>query len=179
MVVQSSVRDGRLVLPSGMSYRMLILSPSERSMSPALLRRLGKLVEQGLTLVGPPLQASLSLERYPQCDDEVKQLAARMWGKCDGRGVTKQQYGLGKVVWGRPLAEVLAELELKPDFECPAASGAQLAFIHRRDGEADIYFVSNQRGRFDAADCTFRVSGKLPELWDPERLRLAETVVPR
>jgi hypothetical protein len=100
-----------------------------------------------------------------------------MWGKCDGRSVTEQQSGLGKVVWGRPLAQVLAELNLKPDFEHTAASGAQLAYIHRRDGEADIYFVSNQRGRFDAADCTFRVSGKLPELWDPETGRMGPAAV--
>jgi hypothetical protein len=172
VVLRAAVHDGRLVLPSGMSYRVLILPPSERTMTPVLLRKLAQLVDQGLTLIGPSPQASPSLEDYPQCDDEVKQLAARMWGKCDGRGVTEYQYGLGKVVWGRPLAKVLAELDLKPEFEYPAGSGAQLAYIHRRDGEADIYFVCNQRSRFDAAECTFRVSGKLPELWNPESGRI-------
>ena len=67
---------------------------------------------------------------------------------------------------------MLAELNLKPDFEFPAASGAQLTYIHRCDGKADIYFVSNQRGRFDAADSLSRVSGKLPELWNPETGRM-------
>jgi hypothetical protein len=33
---------------------------------------------------------------------------------------------------------------------------------------ADIYFVSNQRRQFDSAECTFRVSGKVPELWHPD-----------
>ncbi len=33
---------------------------------------------------------------------------------------------------------------------------------------ADIYFVSNQRRQFDSAECTFRVSGKIPELWHPD-----------
>jgi hypothetical protein len=167
VLLRATVSNGRLVLPSGMSYRVLILPPSQRTMTPVLLRKLAQLVDDGLTLIGPPPQASPSLEDYPQCDDEVKQLAARMWGKSNGRRMTEHQYGLGKVVWNRPLARVFTELDLKPDFEYPAGSDAQLAFIHRRDGETDIYFVSNQRSRFDTADCTFRVSGKLPELWNP------------
>jgi hypothetical protein len=72
-----------------------------------------------------------SLQDYPQCDAEVKQLAARVWGDCDGRRVTQHPYGQGKAVWNRPLAQVLGELDLKPDFEYPATSGAKLAFIHR------------------------------------------------
>jgi hypothetical protein len=32
----------------------------------------------------------------------------------------------------------------------------------------DIYFVSNQRRQSDSAECTFRVSGKIPELWHPD-----------
>jgi hypothetical protein len=167
VLLQATVHDGRLVLPGGMSYRLLILPP-DRIMTPTLLRKLAQLVEQGLTLIGAPPRTSPSLEGYPQCDDEVKRLATRVWGDCDGQRVTECRYGSGKAVWNRPLAQVLGDLALKPDFEYAAKGGARLDFIHRRDGEADIYFVSNQRGRFDTADCTFRVSGKLPELWDPQ-----------
>ena len=39
-------------------------------------------------------------------------------------------------------------------------------FIHRRDGDTEIYFVINRRNATLKADCTFRVSGKQPELWD-------------
>ncbi len=50
-----------------------------------------------------------------------------------------------------------------PDFE----SDGPLRYTHRRDGEADIYFVANREDRAVEANCTFRVSGKTPELWDP------------
>jgi hypothetical protein len=40
-------------------------------------------------------------------------------------------------------------------------------FIHRRVGEADVYFVCNQRPSPERVTCSFRVSGKQPELWDP------------
>ncbi|MBR5605674.1 MAG: hypothetical protein IKW70_04505, partial [Verrucomicrobia bacterium] len=39
---------------------------------------------------------------------------------------------------------------------------------HRTTGKTDIYFVSNQKYQYDTADCTFRVCGKVPELWHPD-----------
>jgi len=164
----AAMKDGRLVLDSGMSYRVLVLPPSDPAMTPDLLRRLAELVADGLVVVGQPPRASASLEGYPECDVEVGKLAARIWGDCDGRTNTEHAFGRGKAVWGRPLAQVLDELKLEPDFEYPATGGAHLDFIHRRDGEVEIYFVSNQQNRFDAADCSFRVQGRQPELWNPE-----------
>jgi hypothetical protein len=168
LLQNATVKEGRLMLDSGMSYRLLILPPSDRSMRPELLRQLSRFVADGLTLVGPPPQNSPSLDDYPKCDAEVKELAAQMWGNCNGRTVTEHKFGLGKVVWGQPLAHVLATLDLKSDFEYPSANGARLAFIHRHDGDDDIYFVSNQQNQFAAADCSFRITGKAPELWNPE-----------
>jgi hypothetical protein len=59
--------------------------------------------------------------------------------------------------------EVLGKLGVLPDFE----SVAGLRYTHRRDGDADIYFVSNPSDRSLEADCTFRVAGRRPEFWDP------------
>jgi len=162
------IENGELVLKSGMRYRVLILSASNRAMTPELLGLLRGFVAAGLTLIGPPPSASPSLSGYPGCDAEVKKLAAEMWGDCDGKTVTEHRFGEGRVVWGQTMAQVFATLDLKPDFEYATDQGSQLAFIHRLDGNADIYFVSNQRERFDTLDCAFRVSGKIPELWNAE-----------
>ncbi|TZF80643.1 hypothetical protein FW774_20235, partial [Pedobacter sp. BS3] len=43
-----------------------------------------------------------------------------------------------------------------------------IAWTHRRDGDSDIYFVSNQTGSENHAELLFRVNGKIPQLWDPE-----------
>ena len=40
-------------------------------------------------------------------------------------------------------------------------------FIHRRDGDADLYFLVNRNDRPESVNCVFRASGKQPELWDP------------
>ena len=164
----AAMQDDRLVLDSGMSYRVLILPPSDPAMTPDLLRKLAEFVADGLVVVGQPPRSSPSLEGYPACDVEVEKLAARIWGDCDGRSITEHTLGRGEAVWGRPLAGVLGELKLGPDFEYSTSGGARLDFIHRREGEAEIYFVSNQRNQFDAVECSFRVQGLQPELWNPE-----------
>ena len=95
-----SVRDGRLVLPDGMSYRVLVL-PERDTMTPALLRKVSELVAAGATVLGPPPRKSPSLRAFPQCDAEVQRLAQELWGDCDGRSITERRHGKGRVVWHR------------------------------------------------------------------------------
>ena len=108
------------------------------------------------------------MTNYPHNDREVKELADTVWGEVDGKGITGKKFGKGRVVWGKPLAEVLRELGAKPDFQYAGARrDARLEYIHRRNGDAEIYFVANCQNCPVEQNCTFRVSGKLPELWDP------------
>lgn len=56
---------------------------------------------------------------------------------------------------------------LAPDIEFrDTSAGAKFDWIHRRDGEASIYFVSNQSTNTSSVTIAFRVAGKMPELWD-------------
>ncbi len=165
----ATVKNGRITLASGANYAVLILPPEDANLTPPMLECLRQLVRAGATVVGARPQHSPSLADFPNCDTQVKKLADELWDKCDGTNVLENSDGLGRVVWGKPLAEVFAAQNLKPDFEfVGAAKSSRLAFVHRAAGEADIYFVSNQRRQFDSADCTFRVSGRIPELWHPD-----------
>jgi hypothetical protein len=95
-----SVHNGRLVLPDGMSYRWLVL-PQVGAMTPRLLGKIKELVAAGATVVGAPPIASPSLSGYPKCDEEVKALAAQLWGAGDGpEQITERPFGKGKVLWG-------------------------------------------------------------------------------
>jgi hypothetical protein len=166
---QTTVKNGRITLASGASYAVLILPPGDADMTPQMLQRIGELVRAGATVVGPRPKHSPSLADFPTCDARVKKLADELWGKCDGTNVLENADGKGRVVWGKSLADVFAEQNMKPDFEFTGvAASTRLACAHRVAGEADIYFVSNQRRQFDSAECTFRVSGKVPELWHPD-----------
>jgi len=54
------------------------------------------------------------------------------------------------------------------DFAANAVSGGLNArSIHRHDADADVYFVANVARENGAASCSFGVTGKQPELWNP------------
>jgi hypothetical protein len=171
----ASVRDGRLVLESGMSYRILVLPPG-RTMRPDLMKKIKDLVAEGATVVGPRPTASPSLADYPHCDNEVQQLGAELWGECDGVNIMENQFGKGHVVWGVPLAQILGELETPPDFACHQTTvGDEIRYIHRSVDGAEIYFVASAVPQARRFLCTFRSKGKMPELWWPDTGRI-ETV---
>jgi hypothetical protein len=168
LLTRISVRDGNIVLPDGMSYRLLVLADTD-VMSPEVLAKVKQLVADGATVIGPRPKQSPSLRNYPKCDGEVASAADELWGNCDGKSVTEHAYGRGMIYWGKPIEELLAASRIAPDFSSKKDSAdASIRFIHRRDGDAEIYFVANPNENFAAADCTFRVSGKEPELWHPD-----------
>ncbi len=107
-----SVKEGRLVLPEGTSYRVLVL-PEFDTMSPALLGKIKSLVEAGATVVGSPPRKSPSLVNYPKCDEEVKRLADELWGKdAPNAKAGEHLYGKGRVITDVRLKEKQVELSL-------------------------------------------------------------------
>ena len=156
VLARASVRDGRIVLPDGASYRVLVL-PARDVISLPVLRKVAEWTAAGATVVGPvqPTQAS-GLKDAAEADAEVRSLAGELWAS-------------DKVVSGQGAREVLREKGLGPDvdFDVPAELWGSFDFIHRRDGEAEIYFLANRSTNAVAARCSFRVAGKVPELWDP------------
>ena len=177
VLTRMAVKDGRLTLPDGMSYRLLVL-PETETMTPRLLGKIKELVEAGATVVGPRPLKSPSLADYPKCDEEVQKLAADLWGDCDGKAVKEHPYGKGKVVWGKAPDEILAGMGVKPDFTSRGKASEQvLRYIHRTIGEADVYFVANKTQQAAEAVCSFRVQGKRPELWRPDTGRIEPVAV--
>ena len=79
VLTRMSVKDGRLVLPDGMSYRLLVL-PHVETMTPKLLGKIKELVAAGATVAGTRPVKSPSLSDYPTCDEEVRRLADELWG---------------------------------------------------------------------------------------------------
>ena len=161
------VKDGRLVLPDGMRYRLLVL-PDQAAMPLPVLKTLTDLVRRGATVLGRRPMHTPGLSGYPECDATLERLADDLWGPVDGRQVRERQVGRGRIIWGRSAREVFAADRVPPDFAYDAdRPGAFLDYIHRRVGEADIYFVANRLDRWVQARCTFRVAGRVPDLWDP------------
>jgi hypothetical protein len=160
--------DGRLVLPDGMSYRILML-PQINRIRPELLRKIRDLVAGGATVVGPKPFMSPSLQNGAEkADLEVQALANELWGDLDGAQRNKNFYGKGMVVWGLPLNDVLSLAAIPKDAEFAGPLDSSIVWIHRRTGEAEIYFVANRTDRPQEIQARFRVDGKEAELWQPD-----------
>jgi len=158
------VRNGRLVLSSGMEYRMIVL-PDHDDIALPVLRKLEQLVRDGATLVGRPPQRANSLKDYPQCDDEVRSLSKLLWGN----GEKAHQHGKGRVFPEVPLRGVLSGMGLRPDFTFESSAKHDLDYIHRRTENEELYFVSNSADEPVEAECSFRVAeGSRPFLWNAE-----------
>jgi hypothetical protein len=165
LMTRLSVRDGRVVTPSGMSYRVLYLPPHVTRLTLPALRKLADLARAGAVVVGPKPMGGLGLQSP---DAQVRALADQVWGPGDG-SASGHAFGKGRVYAAADLAGVLAAEKIAPDvaFGGLARDGEVLS-LHRRTPDADIYFVSNQRDRAETFDATFRVAGKAPELWRAE-----------
>ena len=135
LLTRASVKDGKLMLPDGMEYRVLVLPP-ELSSNKEIQKKAVKFRKLGLAVV----------ESDP--------------------------------------AGALKSLNIGPDFSFTTSlSDTKLDWIHRTAGETEIYFIVNRNARcgvsdtlyqynptpanrYETVECSFRVAGKVPELWD-------------
>jgi hypothetical protein len=163
------IRDGRLVLPHGVSYSIIVL-PERSDIPLSVLKKLEKLVLDGAILLGPKPSRDVTLADYPRCDQQVQAIAERMWGPGKIEQNADRPYGKGRVIADRKrVREILQQLGIGPDFSYTSPDNqADLDYIHRRTPNADIYFVSNTKMEDAVADCTFRVSKRLPQFWYPD-----------
>ena len=171
---------GQLSTPSGMRYRVLALDPNAQHMSLPVLKKIRDLVQAGAVVASPKPTDTPSLS-----DDakEFQNIVEQLWGSGAGNPL-----GKGRVYGDKRLAEVLTTLGIAPDFDyTKPEADTDLAFVHRKLPDGDLYFVNNRNDRDEAVNASFRISGKEAELWhadsgtiEPASFQIAEgrTTVP-
>jgi len=148
LIHKLSVKDGRIVTPSGMSYRVLALDPRTKQMSLPVLRKIQALVQAGAVVVGYKPVGSPSLS-----DDQAafRALADQLWSS--GR------------VYGH-ITEALSALKVSPDFDyAKPQPDTNLLFVHRTLPDGEVYWIDNRNDRPETLDATFRVQRKAAEFW--------------
>lgn len=160
-----TVKDGVLTLPHGVQFKVLVLPRRLKTMRPELLEKIERLILDGAIVMGPAPERSPSLQNQPEADHRVKEMAARIWGDVDGVNVKQRRYGKGMICDGLDFETLFAQLGYVPD--CKVPDGMNVYQGHQKDGDTDIYILSNQDNRALTMDVAFRVMGKQPELWDP------------
>ena len=160
-----TVKDGMFTLPHGVQFKVLVLPRRLKTMRPELLEKIERLILDGAIVMGPAPERSPSLQNQPEADHRVKEMAARIWGDVDGVNVKQRRYGKGMICDGLDFETLFAQLGYVPD--CKVPDGMNVYQGHQKDGDTDIYILSNQDNRTLTMDVAFRVTGKQPELWDP------------
>lgn len=149
--------DGTLRTPGGARYAVLVLGGSSRLMTRAVLDRIAALVRAGATVVGEQPIGSPSLLDDA---DAFRAAAAAIWRSGNPR------------VFPR-LEEALATRRLPRDWEVTGAADADVAVIHRRLADGELWFVSNRSGHALDAELSLRATGFAPERWDAVSAQIA------
>lgn len=145
-----SVENGKIITPSGMQYRVLVLGEHCRVMSVEVLRKLARLARDGAVIVGQKPEKAAGL-----ADDaaEFTRLVADIWAS-----------GRPNVHTGQ-LSKVLAAT-VEPDFRYVAP--AELKFVHRKDGDCEIYWIRNFSDRAVKAQISLRDAAGVITVYNPE-----------
>lgn len=150
-----SVKGGKLVTPNGMSYGVLVLDSNARHMSLPVLRKIRDLVKGGAAFAGIQPQSDPSIADN---STEFHNIVNEIW---NGNNA--------KVFTGKGLGDVMNALNIQPDFAyTKPQADTKLMYVHRKLNDGDVYRADNRHGRREDLEATFRVAGKIPELWFAE-----------
>ncbi|MFC5533854.1 glycosyl hydrolase [Rhodocytophaga aerolata] len=145
------VKDGKIVTPSGMAYSVLVLDESAKLMTLPVLKKLGELIKAGAKVTGSKPEKSPSLS-----DDQAAFTA-----------LVNELWSNPNVSANKPAAEVLQSVNVPEDVIVNNAK-AEVLYVHRKNEEGDIYWLNNRSENPNDAEISFRVTGKVPELWNPQ-----------
>ena len=153
------VERGMIVSPGGTRYRFLDV-PASRSIARTTLAQLERLAAEGATLAlhGEAPKCDCGLVGGKIDDAGLAGRAARLWNSPRAVRVAADETA------GR--AEAVAKLKIARDFSSDA--GERVDFMHREYGNGvEAYFLAYDGLEPRSVVCSFRVSGKSAELWDP------------
>lgn len=141
-----SLKGKKLVAKSGNLYSVLMLDASTKYMTLPLLKKIKTIADAGIKIIGSKPEKSPSLSDN---DAEFQKLANAIWAK-------------PTVETGQALP-----LPIQPDIAISGNSN-KILFRHRSLPGRDIYWLNNRGENPTDAEISFRVMGRIPELWNPE-----------
>ncbi|WP_426581136.1 glycosyl hydrolase [Mucilaginibacter sp. R-33] len=144
----ATVKKGRIILPGGASYAMLVIpgvsqmSPQPWQLSAEAVKKLQQLVNEGATVLFG--------------DQRMKALLSNG--------------SAGKVLIGPYQKDTFDELGVTRDLiatDSTNQTAKGIAWTHRSHDGVDIYFISNQQSLNRTINLSLRTASRVPELWDP------------
>jgi len=175
----AKVRNGRAVFPGGASYALLVI-PSLRNevsgnflMSQEVAGKLAELAREGATVLFeeiPEITACSFPDSKKEFSPDVVKFFSGGFEVHEGGLFRMKKFGKGRVIAGPFGASSFSSLGIDRDFYALDENRGQaekIAWAHRSDENREIYFLSNQENRQRGLELSFRVMGKIPELYFP------------
>jgi hypothetical protein len=163
------VENGKITTPGGGSYSALVLDESAKLMTLPVLKKLRDLVKAGAKVTGFKPQKSPSLSDDPA---EFQAVVNELWGHAN--------------VSNQTAANVLKSQGVNEDVIIKN-NKAKVLYVHRKTADMDIYWLNSRSAEANSAEVSFRVNGKVPELWNAQtgktsklnwRIENGRTIVP-
>jgi hypothetical protein len=148
------VKNGKIVAPSGATYSLLVLDESAKKMTLPVLKKIKALVNAGAKIAGIKPESSPGMN---DSESEFQAIVNEIWGKkpnLETQGFTEVLNGLG----------VKEDVIIKNT----GHEDSRILYVHRKAANEDIYWLDNRSENMNEAEISFRVTGKVPELWHPQ-----------
>jgi hypothetical protein len=144
-------KNGQLVAQSGNIYKALLLDESTKLMTLPVLKKIKTLIDAGVKVIGSKPEKSPSLTDN---DAEFQTMANEVWKNTNITTIEK--------------------INVQPDVIINGAKN-KILYRHRQIQSTnnqlpvtDIYWLDNRSDNPTDAEVSFRVSGKVPELWNAQ-----------
>lgn len=177
---RAKVENAKVTFGGGIEYGALLF-PGSRRMAPnkvislAVAEKILQLVKEGATVFidekpmdTPSFQSDLEAKKWQAVVDEL-------WTK--GKETTKNEQGSTSWKLGKGTVIVLpfldtdfAKIGIEADVLFSDAKNndrSSIAWTHRKNGDEEIYFLSNQIQEKRQLEVSFRIAGKVPVWYNP------------
>jgi hypothetical protein len=160
VLMMATVKNGRIVLPGGASYAVLVIPgkhpmhPDNTLMSLAVAKKIAGLVKSGATIImGNEYSQGTGIKDK---DDSVRIIMKELWSAKRKNLSAIPYMDASFEKWG-----------VTPDFGI-GNNDHSIAWCHRKlDNGTDIYFIANQKDTSRYIQFSVRGKGRIPECWDP------------
>lgn len=159
-LMMMSVKNGRVVLPGGASYGVLVfpdkhpMQPNNTLISLPIAKKILQLVKDGAKIVlSKDYLAGVGMKDN---DDSVKLVLKALMNKENKKG---------KIQFTPYLDSSFAKLGVQRDVKI-LNNNHSVSWTHRKIGNNDVYFISNQQKSEQEVSLLFRRTNWLPEMWD-------------
>lgn len=159
-LLQAKVVNGKVVLPSGARYSILVfpgktkMNPNSSLMSLAVAKKIEELQRDGAAIIiDKQSWQPISFNESQKELDAVWQRIAAFNGKNRMIAAPYNEASFDKLGVSKDVAVLSAN--------------NRVAWTHRELSDGDSYFISNQENQPQTLTLSFRVAGYVPEIWDP------------